>query len=300
MPHIQANGLQLYYESHGPQDGEAILLIMGLGAQMTRWQPAFYGRLADAGYRVILFDNRDVGLSEKLDAAGVPDLSAVVAALREGKAPPVAYTLDDMAADAAGLLEALEIERAHIVGASMGGMIAQLVAANHPERTLSLTSIMSTTGNPDLPRAKPEAMAFLSNRGPDPREDLEGFLDNAVASNKVMGSPGYPADESAVRAEAKANFERSFYPVGFSRHYAAITASPDRRPKLARLRVPTVVIHGEADALVPVEGGHDTAANVPGAELLTLPGVGHDIPPGVHGEVVAAILRNVERAKAPA
>jgi pimeloyl-ACP methyl ester carboxylesterase len=297
MPHIQANGLELYYESHGPDDGEAILLIMGLGAQMTTWQPEFYGRLADKGFRVILFDNRDVGLSEKLDHAGAPDLGAVVAAVREGKPAPVAYTLDEMAADAADLLKALGIERAHIVGASMGGMIAQLVAANHPERTLSLTSIMSTTGNPDLPRATPEAMAFLSNRGPDPREDLEGFLQNAVASNKVMGSPAWPADPAVTRANAQRNFERSFYPVGFQRHYAAITASPDRRPKLAKLNTPTVVIHGEADPLVPVEGGHDTAAHVPGAELVTIPGMGHDLPPAVHAQVADAILRAVERAR---
>ncbi|MGA0601829.1 alpha/beta fold hydrolase [Caulobacter sp. KR2-114] len=300
MPHVKANGLELYYESHGPDDAEPILLIMGLGAQMTTWPPELIARLTDQGYRVIAFDNRDVGLSEKLDAAGAPDLAAIVASLREGHAPRVAYTLDDMADDAAGLLSALGVERAHIVGASMGGMIAQLVAANHPDRTLSLTSIMSTTGNPDLPRAKPEAIAFLNNRGPDPREDLEGFLDNAVASNKVMGSPAHPADPAVVRANARRTFERSFYPVGFQRHYAAITASPDRRAKLARVTAPTVVIHGEADPLVPVEGGHDTAAATPGAELVLIPGMGHDLPAGVHETVVAGILRAVERSKAEA
>src|SRR5580658_3035892 len=162
MPHVNANGLDLYYESHGPEDAEPILLIMGLGAQMTRWSPELIGKLTDAGHRVIAYDNRDVGLTEKLDAAGPPDIGAVMGALRDGRKPDVAYTLDDMAADAAGLLDALDVERAHIVGASMGGMIAQLVAADHPERTLSLTSIMSTTGNPELPRAKPEAMARLS------------------------------------------------------------------------------------------------------------------------------------------
>lgn len=298
MPQIKANGVELYYESHGPQTGEPILFIMGLGAQMTAWPPELYNRLTAEGFRVILYDNRDVGLSEKLDAAGPPDMTAIITALTQGQTPSVAYTLDDMAADAAGLLDALDIPRAHIVGASMGGMIAQLVATNHPDKTLSLTSIMSTTGNPDLPRSKPEAIAMLNNRGPDPREDLEGFLANAVASSKVIGSPAYPADEAVTRAKSKANFERSFYPVGFSRHYAAITASPDRRAKLAKVTAPTVVVHGLADPLVPVEGGHDTAANVPGAELVILPGVGHDLPAAVHGEVASAILRAVERTKA--
>ncbi len=300
MPQIKANGVELYYESHGPQTGETILFIMGLGAQMTAWPPELYNRLTAAGFRVILYDNRDVGLSERLEAAGPPDMPAIITALSEGKAPAVAYTLDDMAADAAGLLDALHIAKAHIVGASMGGMIAQLVATNHPDKTLSLTSIMSTTGNPELPRAKPEAIAMLNNRGPDPREDLEGFLANAVKSNRVIGSPAYPAEEAVIRTNAKANFERSFYPVGFSRHYAAITASPDRRAKLAKVTAPTVVIHGEADPLVPVDGGRDTAAHVPGAELVTLPGVGHDLPAAVHGEVAAAILRAVERTKTAA
>jgi pimeloyl-ACP methyl ester carboxylesterase len=298
MPQIKANGVDLYYESHGPQAGEPILFIMGLGAQMSAWPAELYNRLTDKGFRVVLYDNRDVGLSEKLEASGAPDMTAVITALGQGQKPPVAYTLDDMAADGAALLDALDIPKAHIVGASMGGMIAQLVAANHPDKTLSLTSIMSTTGNPELPRAKPEAMAVINNRGPDPREDMDAFLDHAVVANRAICSPAYPAEASVVRANAKANFERSFYPVGFQRHYAAIVASPDRRPKLAKLAVPTVVIHGEADPLVPVDGGRDTAANVPGAELVVLAGMGHDLPAALHGEVADAILRAVERTKA--
>jgi pimeloyl-ACP methyl ester carboxylesterase len=272
---------------------------MGLGAQMTRWSPAFYGKLADAGYRVILFDNRDIGLSEKLESAGAPDIGAVVAAIQAGRAPDVAYTLADMAADAAALLDALGIERAHIVGASMGGMIAQLVAADFPEKTLSLTSIMSSTGNPDLPRATPEAMARLNTPAPDPRKDLEAFLDSAVEGAKVMG-PVYPIDEAQVRAQAKSDFERSYYPVGFQRQYAGIMASPDRRPKLATITAPTVVIHGEADPLVPVEGGRDTAANIRGAVLKTYPGMGHEMPAALHEAIVADIVSVVERARAPA
>jgi pimeloyl-ACP methyl ester carboxylesterase len=296
MPHVKANGLDVYYESHGDAGAEPILLIMGLGAQMSRWSPDFIGKLTAAGHRVIAFDNRDVGLTEKLDDAGPPDMGAVVGALSQGKAPPVAYTLAEMAVDAAGLLGALEIERAHIVGASMGGMIAQLVAADFPERTLSLTSIMSTTGNPDLPRAAPEAMARLNTPAPDPAKDLEAFLASSVEGAKVMAS-AYPVDEAQARAQALADYRRCYYPVGFQRQYAAILASPDRRPKLNTIAAPTVVIHGGDDPLVRVEGGRDTAQNIPGAELIIVPGVGHEIPTAVQDVFVAGILSAVARSK---
>jgi len=299
MPHVKANGLDVYYESHGPDDAEPILLIMGLGAQMTRWSPEFIAALTGAGHRVIAFDNRDIGLTEKLDAAGAPDMPAIFKAIGEGRTPPVAYTLDEMAADAAGLLEALGVERAHIVGASMGGMIAQLVAADHPHRTLSLTSIMSTTGNPELPRAKPEAMARLNTPAPDPTKDLEAYLASAVEGAKVMAGT-YPVDEGQVRALSLSDFHRSYYPVGFQRQYVGILASPDRRPKLKTIKAPTVVIHGADDPLVPVEGGRDTAANIPGAELRIVPGVGHEMPPAVQDEFVAGVLLAVARSKVAA
>jgi pimeloyl-ACP methyl ester carboxylesterase len=245
---------------------------------------------------VIVYDNRDVGLSEKIEAAGRPDMGAVIAAIREKRDPPVAYTLSELAADAAGLLEALGIDRAHIVGASMGGMIAQLVAADFPERTLSLTSIMSSTGNPDLPRATPEAMARLNTPAPDPNQDLEAFLASAVEGAKVMGSK-YPPDEAAVREQALSDFRRCYYPVGFQRQYAGVMASPDRRPKLTGVTAPTVVIHGEDDPLVPLASGRDTAENIPGAELIVVPGVGHEMPLAVQDEFVAGVLRAVARSK---
>jgi len=299
MSHVKANGLDIYYESHGADDAEPILLIMGLGAQMTRWSPEFIAALTGAGHRVIAFDNRDIGLTEKLDAAGPPDMPAIFKALGEGRKPPVAYTLDEMAADAAGLLEALGIERAHIVGASMGGMIAQLIAADHPHRTLSLTSIMSTTGNPELPRAKPEAMARLNTPAPDPTRDLDAYLASAVEGAKVMAGT-YAVDEAQVRAQSLSDFRRSYYPVGFQRQYVGILASPDRRPKLKTITAPTVVIHGADDPLVPVEGGRDTAANIPGAELRIVPGVGHEMPAAVRDEFVAGILSAVARSKVTA
>jgi pimeloyl-ACP methyl ester carboxylesterase len=299
MPHVKANGLDIYYESHGPDDAEPILLIMGLGAQMTRWSPELIAALVGAGHRVIAFDNRDIGLSTKLDAAGAPNMGEVIAAVTQGRTAPVAYTLDDMAADAAGLLQALGIERAHIVGASMGGMIAQLVAADFPERTASLTSIMSSTGNPGLPRATPEAMARLNTPAPNPNDNLDAFLDHSVAGAKVMAG-SYPVNETLVRANALSDFRRSYYPVGFSRQYAGVMASPDRRPKLKTITAPTVVIHGDADPLVPVEGGRDTAENIPGAELIIIPGAGHEIPLPVLGVFVDGILSAVARSKATA
>ena len=300
MPQVKANGLTFEYDITGKDGDEPILLIMGLGGQMTLWRQPFLDKLAAKGYRVIRFDNRDVGLSEKLESLGPPDMGAVVAAYASGQLAPAAYDLSDMAADAAGVLSALGIERAHIVGASMGGMIAQLVAADYPERTLSLTSIMSTTGNRALPPAKPEAMAVLNTPAPNPHEDMEGYLASSLAAARVIGSPGYPVDEADQRAFAKSNVLRSYYPMGFQRQYAAVLASPDRRPKLATLKVPAMVIHGEDDALVPVEGGKDTAASIPGAELVTIPGMGHDLPPALYDTVIDAIVRVAEGAKQPA
>ena len=296
MPQVKANGLEIYYESHGPQTAEPVLLIMGLGAQMSRWSPELIGKLTSAGHRVIAFDNRDVGLSEKLDAAGAPDMHAVVLALRDGRKPDVRYTLDDMAADAAGLLDAIGVDQAHIVGASMGGMIAQLVAADYPHKTLSLTSIMSTTGNPGLPRAKPEALGRLNTPAPDPAKDLEGFLAHAVEGAKVMASR-YPPDQTAVRAQSLSDYRRCYYPVGFQRQYAGVMASPDRRPKLRTITAPTVVIHGDADPLVPLEGGRDTAANIPAADLIIVPGVGHEMPAPVLDVFVGGILSAIARSK---
>ena len=299
MPQAPSNGITLEYESHGPEIAEPILLIMGLGAQMTRWPAPLYEKLVARGHRVIRFDNRDVGLSTKLESAGAVDMAALLVALQAGRQPAVPYLLADMAADAVGLLDHLGVERAHIVGASMGGMIAQLVAADYPRRTLSLTSIMSSTGNPALPRATPEAMAVISGRPPDPRADMEGFLDHSVKSSLTIGSPGFPFPDGALRARVRADYQRSYYPAGFQRQYAAIVASGDRRAKLRGVTAPTVVLHGREDPLVPLAGGEDTAAHIPGAELRVVPGMGHDVPPGLYDTVVEAIMAAVARSRAP-
>jgi pimeloyl-ACP methyl ester carboxylesterase len=297
MPQAKANGIMLEYDVHGAADAAPLLLIMGLGAQMTRWPAPLVDKLVAKGFRVIRFDNRDVGLSEKIDAAGLPDMAAVLAALQSGAKPPVAYTLADMAADAVGLLDALGIAKAHIVGASMGGMIAQLVAADYPDRVLSLTSIMSSTGNPTLPRATAEAMAVLTQRGPDPNVDLEGFVAHSLTSARVIGSPGYPFDEALLRERTLSDFHRAFYPAGFQRQYAGVMASPDRRPKLKTITAPTMVLHGADDPLVPLAGGRDTADNIPGAELRVVPGMGHDVPPGLYDTIVEAIVAAASRAR---
>jgi pimeloyl-ACP methyl ester carboxylesterase len=298
MAQVKANGITIEAEAFGPPSGETILLVMGLGAQMTRWPLELIEKLTERGYRVIRYDNRDVGLSHKFHEAGPADIGALMAAAATGKPLKVAYSLDAMAADGVGVLDAFGVRRAHIVGASMGGMIAQLIAALHPERTLSLTSIMSSTGNPALPPATPEAMAVLMTR-PDPN-DFEAMIAQGIKAQKTIGSPAYPANEDELRARSIADFKRSNYPDGFGRQMAAIMACGDRRETLKRIKAPTVVLHGADDPLVPVEGGKDTASSIAGAELRVVPGMGHDLPAPLFPVVVEAIEAAAKRARAPA
>lgn len=295
MAQVQANGITIEYETFGDKSNETVLLIMGLGAQLTMWPVEFCNELVSRGFHVVRFDNRDIGLSTKFEAAGMPDMAAIFGALMSGQPAKSAYSLDDMAADAVGLLSALGIKKAHIVGASMGGMIAQLVAINHPAVTLSLTSIMSTTGNPGLPQAKPEAMAVLMT--PAVAGDIEGAIERGINAWKVIGSPAYPTDDVTLRQWVTRDVNRSLYPLGIARQMAAIVANGDRREKLKKLSVPAVVVHGEADPLVPVEGGKDTAANIPGAELRVVPGMGHDFPLGLVKTYADAVSSAVARAR---
>ena len=296
MAQATANGISIEYERFGPDDAEPVLLIMGLGAQLTLWPMQLCEALVARGFHVIRYDNRDVGLSAKLDAAGVPDLSAVLGAVMTGQDPQVPYRLGDMAADAIGLLDALGIEAAHIVGASMGGMIAQLVAAEYPERTRSLTSIMSTTGNPMLPPPAPEAIGALMSRPQG--GDIDSLVEFGVKTARVIGSPAYPAEEAELRARVRRDVERSVYPAGFARQMAAIYANGDRRSRLAKVGAPTLVIHGTADPLVPVEGGRDTAASIRDAELIEIEGMGHDLPVQLVDRIAEAIAGVARRARA--
>jgi pimeloyl-ACP methyl ester carboxylesterase len=275
MAKAKSGAISLEYETFGDPAHPAVLLINGLGSQMTRWPEAFCRLLAPRGLFVIRFDNRDVGLSTWM-AAGE------------------AYTLADMAADAAAVLDAAGRDAAHIVGISMGGMIAQEFASAWPARTLSLVSIMSSTGNPALPQPSPAAMATLNARPSNP--DDEGFIAESVARALVIGSPAYPWPEGALATRARAEADRAFNPPGVARQMGAIRASGDRRGKLATITAPTVVLHGADDPLVPVEGGRDTAANIPGAELRVIEGMGHDLPPALYPLFVEAILRAIARA----
>ncbi len=288
-----ANGIEIEYETFGSPSNEALLLIMGLGAQLTLWDPEFCEALSDRGYYTIRFDNRDVGLSAHFDHAGVPDLTRLRKETQAGATLDVPYTLDDMADDAAGLLEALSIERAHVVGASMGGMIAQTVAIRHAPRVRSLVSIMSTTGNPAAPQAKPELLAQLLA---PPAHNREGQLEQSLALRRAISSPGFPFDEARARRNAARDYDRAFHPQGSARHMAAIVAHGNREAALGALTVPTLVIHGSDDPLVLVGNGELTAQAIPDAELLLIEGMGHDIPPGLFSRLADAIAGNAKLA----
>lgn len=276
MPKVVANGIDIHYEEHGDSGDPAMLLIMGFGAQLTLWPDELVEALVSRGFRVIRYDNRDIGLSHKFDGVRAPGIVRMTLMSKLGLTPRVPYTLRDMAADAIGLLDALDIDRAHIVGASMGGMIAQHVAANYAERCLSFTQIFSTTGNPRLPQARKEALEALVTR---PKSDAEEVLvEHGIMLARTIGSPGYPSPEERLRERTLSNLRRSFYPEGPTRHLSAIVADGDRSAMLRKITVPTLVLHGEDDPLVPCEGGRDTAACISGAKLKTIPGWGHDLP----------------------
>lgn len=294
MPKATANGIEIHYEETGNPADPAMLLIMGFGAQLTLWPDELVERLAGHGFRVIRYDNRDIGLSQKFDGVKAPGLIKLTLMSKIGLTPKVPYTLADMADDGAGLLDALGIDKAHIVGASMGGMIAQHLVHRHADRCLSLTSVFSTSGNPKLPPARPEAMKALVTRPDSTDEDV--LVDHGVMLARTIGSPGYPTAEDRLRDRTRASIRRSFYPEGPTRHLSAIVADGDRRPMLRDIAVPTLVLHGEDDPLVPCEGGRDTAACIPGAKLKTIRGWGHDLPLELVDEVADAIAGHAKSA----
>ena len=293
MPRAQANGIELEYDAFGDSGKPAMLLIMGLGVQMLGWDERFCNLLAERGYYVIRYDNRDIGLSTKIEDGPVPNPLALMG----GDTSSAGYTLDDMADDAAGLLDALDIDAAHVVGVSMGGMIGQVLACRHPERVLSLTSIMSSTGSSESGQPKPEVVAAIITPAPS---DREGYIDAMVGAFGLIGSPGYPPDEAQLREVIGASYDRSYYPAGFLRQLAAIMASGDRSAAICAIGVPTLVIHGEDDPLITLSGGEATAAAIPGSKLVKIPGMGHDLPPALWPRFVDEIVENAERASAPA
>ena len=291
MPTIitPTTGIEIFYEDNGDPAHEVILLVMGLGAQMTLWPDELVEALVGEGFRVIRYDNRDIGLSQKIEGARAPSLPMQVLRKKIGFPARVPYTLADMARDGIGVLDALEIGAAHVVGASMGGMIAQLMAVHHPDRLLSLTSVMSTTGNPKLPPAEKNAMNALI--APLKGMDEETLVEHGLNIARNIGSPGFPFDPEQQRAKVLRNVRRSVYPAGPPRQLAAIIDDGDRRTRLAQVRVPTLVLHGEDDPLIKLPAAEDTARAIPGARLVTIPGWGHDIPiplvPRVASEIVS-------------
>jgi pimeloyl-ACP methyl ester carboxylesterase len=289
MPRAKANGVELEYQALGDPQDPTLLLVMGLGAQLITWPAGFCELLAARGFHVVRYDNRDSGLSTYLDTVPQPDLGAVF----RGDHSTVPYLLADMAVDAVGLLDALGVEQAHIVGASMGGMIVQQAAIDHPGRILSLCSIMSRPGDGVSGNSTPEAGALLLAERP---ADREAAIEAGVRTARAVGSPDYPPAEPVLRAMVTAAYDRCHRADGFARQFAAILASPDRTPGLREVTVPTLVIHGAADPLVEPSGGEATAAAVPGSELLLVPGMGHNLPEPLWPLLVDAITANAGKA----
>jgi pimeloyl-ACP methyl ester carboxylesterase len=298
MPDIQANGLTLHYDEHGDPSHPPLLLVMGLGAQMTLWPIELVEALAAQGFRVIRFDNRDIGLSQKLEGASAPGVIRQVIFGKLGFKPKVPYTLSDMAADAIGVLDALGIDKAHVVGASMGGMIAQRMAIHHSERLLSLTSIFSTTGNGRLPQAEKHAIETLTT--PPSSMEEEALIEHGIKIQAAIGSPGFRPDPEQQRERVREAVRRSVYPAGQVRQMAAIIHDGDRTALLSDVRVPTLVMHGEDDPLVKVEGGRATAAAIDGAKLHTIAGWGHDLPLALIDEIAGTIADHARTSAAAA
>jgi pimeloyl-ACP methyl ester carboxylesterase len=297
MPHVHANGIDIAYESFGRVTDPVLLLIHGLATPRTGWPDSLCAGLVRRGFRVVRFDNRDIGRSTVFTQLGIPDIGAMMATLQSGGEPRPPYPLDAMAADAAGLMDALAIPRAHIAGASMGGMIAQLVALNHPEKTESLISIMSSTGRPRLPPAKPEAMrALLAMPASPGRADR---LATAVAAVKAISGHGFPQTDEELAAYLGRSIDATPYdPPAAARHMAAVIAAAPRHERLNGLDLPALVIHGSDDPIRPPAHGEDTANSIPGAELLVVPGMGHDFKEALMPVWVEAIGDFAEKAEA--
>jgi len=295
MPEARANGIDIAYETFGKSGNRPLILIMGIGSQMVTWPTAFCEKLAAAGHRVVRFDNRDIGLSTKLDDAGIPNIWEVVAAVQAGGQVNVPYRLSDMAADTVGLMDALRIKKAHICGLSMGGMIAQTMAIEHQDRVQSLISMESTTGEPGLPGAKPEVNEVLLKLPPQERE---AYIRHMIHVHRLFAGDSAKYDEATQRELSALSYDRSSYMAGFARQFAAIVASGGRRKALASVRVPTLVIHGADDTLFPQEHGQDTADAIRGARFLLVPGLGHGTAyPGLWDEIVAAIAAHTKAAE---
>ena len=278
MPRAKNGDVEIEYQSFGDDRPRTVLLVNGLGSQMTRWPDAFCEKLVAKGYRAIRFDNRDTGLSTW---------------------PSDKYTLKDMANDAIAVLDAAGVGKAHIAGVSMGGMVVQRVALDHPARVLSMTSIMSTTGEPSTMNPEPVAGGVLTQPAPDPATDYEAYVAHGVRNARIIGSPAHPWTDDEIRDRVIAEHARAFNPAGVARQMSAVRGDGDRTEVLKGLKIPVVVLHGADDPLLPKVGGEATAAAIPGADLRIIPGMGHDLPPGLYDTFVDAIVTAAGRAPKP-
>ncbi len=293
MTQIQANGISIEYETRGSSENPALMWICGLGSQLVHYPDEYFDMLAAHGVYVVRFDNRDVGLSTKFDGQEVPPPSEIVSQAKAGRPVELPYSLFDMVADVVGLMDALNIEQAHIAGISMGGMIAQLTAAEYPKRVVSLCSIMSTTGDPSLPTSSPEAIAALTKESTD--TSREAVITDTIEGRKTYASTAYPYPEEKLRDIIGCSYDRSYYPEGQTRQYAAVIANGDRSPLLSQITAPTLVIHGSVDTLVRPDGGKDTAKKIKDAQFELIDGMGHDMPPGVL-QLLADLIGNHAKA----
>lgn len=291
MPKTHVNQVEIEYETIGDPNAKPLLLIAGLGSQMHAWSDEMCNNLADKGFFVIRFDNRDVGLSTKFGHAGIPDFTEINAAYAREEQPKVPYTLEDMVNDAVGILDALEIDKAHICGASMGGMIAQVLAYKHPSRVLSLAIIMSTTGNPALPPGKPEILMQFFAPIPSARA---AYIDESVRRDRLIFGT-FEFDEVQAREYRTKEYDRCYYPEGSIRQLAALAIPGNIQPEISAIRAPTVVIHGSEDPFYPIEVGKVIAKAIPGAELLILDGMGHSFPRELVPRIVNAIVENSDK-----
>jgi len=292
MPKANVNNITIEYETIGNPNSKPLLLITGLGSQLLAWSDEICEILAENGFFVIRFDNRDVGLSIKFEDAGIPDMMEISAAYTRGEILKVPYTLEDMVDDAIGVLDALNIEKAHICGASMGGMIAQIIAYRHPSRVLSLAVIMSTTGNPELPPSKPEIMMQFFAPVPSERE---AYIEEMVNRDSLINGT-FPYDENQSREYRTKEYDRSYYPEGITRQLAAMAVPGNIKPYITAIRAPTIIIHGSEDPFNLIEAGKDIATSIPGAELLILDGMGHSFPREVIPRIINALVANSNKS----
>lgn len=296
MPTAKANGLTIAYETAGDPRDPTILLVMGLGAQLTLWPDAFVAALAASGLHVVRYDNRDVGLSSDFDSFGVVDMNEIVMKAIAGQPLSPPYTVADMAADGIGLLDVLGIKSAHVAGLSMGGMIVPHMATKHAARVESMTVIMSSSGRRGLPPGKPEAMKMLMTRPMS--DDRAEILRHGMALRRAIGGPAYPENDEELRVKVGRQIDRRYYPQGVGRQYYAVVADGDRTNLLKSVKAPTLVIHGSDDPLLPVECGRDVAASVPGAVMHEEPGMGHEIPGALCQSLAAKIAAHCKAARA--